>query len=57
VGAGGVLGEWIIQPVAAIRPATMISGLTPGASYAFQARALTDAGYTDWSDSVTRIVT
>jgi hypothetical protein len=56
VGPGGVLGEWIIQPAAATRPPITISGLTPGATYEFQMRGLTQAGYTDWSDSVTRIV-
>jgi hypothetical protein len=32
-----------------------ISNLTPGATYAFQIRALGKLGYTDWSDSVTFI--
>jgi hypothetical protein len=32
-----------------------ISNLTPGATYAFQIRALGRLGYTDWSDSMTFI--
>jgi hypothetical protein len=43
------------QPVTNIKTATTISGLTPAMTYAFQARAVTDTGYSDWSDSVTRI--
>ena len=51
------VGEWITQPVAQTRPPTLVKGLTPGASYAFQARALTRSGLTDWSASVARIST
>ena len=35
--------------------ASTISGLTPGTTYVLQACAVTNTGYTDWSDSVTRI--
>jgi hypothetical protein len=56
VGPEGVPGPWRNQPIADTRPATTVSGLTPGGTYVFQLRALTKAGYTDWSDSVTRIV-
>ncbi|HEY2380118.1 MAG TPA: fibronectin type III domain-containing protein [Terriglobia bacterium] len=52
---GGMPGTWIEQPVGTIRPPALVSGLTPGTAYAFQARAVTKAGYTDWSESVTRI--
>ena len=45
------------QTVASVRPSTTIAGLTPGTTYAFQVRALTKNGYTDWSDSVTIICT
>jgi len=31
--------------------------LNPGTAYVFQARALTDSGFTDWSDPITRICT
>jgi hypothetical protein len=34
---------------------TLISNLTPGATYAFQIRALGKLGYTDWSDPMTFI--
>ena len=34
-----------------------ITGLTPGTVYNIQVRAVTKAGYTDWSDPVTRICT
>jgi hypothetical protein len=54
--AGGNPGTWSNQPVAYLRPATTISGLTPGTTYQFQVRAVIKAGYSDWSDSVTRIV-
>ena len=46
---------WARQPVAHRRPPTTISGLTPGTTYVFQVRALTKTGYSDWSDSVTRM--
>jgi hypothetical protein len=52
----GVPGQWATQLIADTRPPTTIAGLTPGATYVFQARAVTKAGCTDWSDSVTRIV-
>jgi hypothetical protein len=55
VGAGGAVTTWTTQPVARIRPPVTLTGLTPGTTYAFQVRALTTSGYTDWSESVTRI--
>jgi hypothetical protein len=57
VGQGGAMGPWVEHPIAKTRPATVISGLTPGTTYVFQVRAQTDSGYTDWSESLTRIVT
>jgi hypothetical protein len=57
VPAGGVPSAWINQPVTNLRSATVISGLTPGTTYAFQARAVTQSAYTDWSDSVTLMAT
>jgi hypothetical protein len=54
--AGGDPGTWTNQPVAYLRPATTISGLIPGTTYQFQVRAVIKAGYSDWSDSVTRMV-
>jgi hypothetical protein len=53
--AGGNPSTWANQPVAYLRPATTISGLTPGTTYQFQVRAVIKAGYSDWSDSVTRM--
>ena len=32
-----------------------VEGLMPGTTYAFQVRALGRLGYTDWSDSTTRM--
>jgi len=57
VAAGGTLGTWTEIPVGKIKPATVVSGLTPGSTYVFQARAQTNSGYSDWSESVTRICT
>ena len=57
VGPSGTPGNWIEQPVGNTKPAALITGLTPGTAYAFQVRAVTNAGYTDWSESVTRICT
>ncbi len=55
VGTGGTPGTWTIQPVGKTRPATSVTGLTPGTTYAFQVRSFSNSGYSDWSDSVTRM--
>ena len=55
VPAGGVPTAWTTQQTMNVRSATVVSGLTPGTMYAFQARRYTSAGYTDWSDSVTLV--
>jgi hypothetical protein len=52
---GGTPGPWTNQPVGTLRPGAVVAGLTPGTTYVFQARAVKKSGYTDWSDSVTRI--
>jgi hypothetical protein len=57
VGQGGTLGNWTEIPVGNTRPATLLTGLTPGTAYVFQVRAVTNAGYNDWSESITRIAT
>jgi len=57
VGQGGTLGTWTEQPVANLRRALSVTGLTAGTAYAFQVRAITNSGYTDWSESVTKICT
>src|SRR5947208_2509306 len=54
IGSDGKPGSWTEVPATGTRSIT-VTGLTPGANYAFQMRALGRAGYTDWSDSVTRI--
>lgn len=54
-GQDGKPGTWTeLSPVTAIRSIT-VTGLTPGTVYAFQMRAQGRLGYTDWSDSVTRM--
>jgi len=57
VGAGGTAGEWTIQPVAGAKRPTLVTGLTPGTTYAFQVRAVirSDSSLTDWSDPLTKI--
>ena len=57
VPAGGVPTAWTTQPVVNVRSAMLVTGLTPGTIYAFQARAVLPSGYTDWSDSATQMVT
>lgn len=57
VGPGGTLGNWTEQPVGKTKPPALVTGLTPGSAYVFQVRAVTNSGYTDWSESVTRICT
>ncbi len=55
MGSDGKPGSWTeMSPVTFIRSIT-VNGLTPGTTYAFQVRALGRAGYTNWSDSVTRM--
>ena len=55
MGPDGKPGSWTeMIPVMVIRSIT-VTGLTPGTTYAFQVRALGRMGYTDWSDSVTRM--
>jgi hypothetical protein len=54
----GTSGAWTTQLVTKTRPATTITGLTPGTAYSIQVRSFADAtGFTDWSDPVVRIVT
>jgi len=55
VAPGGTPGNWTEQPVGNVKSPALVTGLTPGTAYAFQVRAVTNAGYTDWSESVTRI--
>ena len=56
VGAGGATPvSWSTQTVANTKTATPVSGLTPGTTYAIQVRAYGQLGYTEWSDSATRM--
>ncbi len=49
--------DWTETPVpSALRPVT-IKNLKPGTRYAFQVGAYGKLGYTDWSDSLTKICT
>jgi hypothetical protein len=52
---GGPPATWTMETFASAKLAVPIAGLTPGTNYAFQVRAFGKLGYTDWSDSVTRI--
>ncbi len=51
----GTPAAWIIVTATKAQSAVAFNNLTPGTTYAFQVRALGKAGYTDWSDSVTRM--
>jgi len=56
LGTDGVPGAWTTQAIGKIiKSPSTISGLKPATTYVFQARALTKTGYSDWSESVTRI--
>jgi len=57
VGAGGATpASWLMQTVPHAKAAAAINGLTPGTTYAIQVRAYGPLGYTEWSDSGTRMV-
>lgn len=51
----GVTATWTTVPVPLVKSAVSVPGLTPGTMYAFQVRALGPLGYTDYSDSATRM--
>jgi hypothetical protein len=51
----GIPGAWTTVTMTAANRPVSIGGLTPGTIYAFQTRALGKLGYTDWSDSATRM--
>jgi hypothetical protein len=54
-GADGKPGPWtLLPPFTSSRPFT-VKGLTPGTTYSFQVRALGKTGYTEWTDSATRM--
>src|SRR5207244_4927173 len=57
VGAGGAApAAWSTLMVPNAKSAVPIKGLTPGTTYAIQVRACGLLGYTEYSDSVTRMV-
>ena len=56
-GAGGMPGPWTTLLLTKTQPAVPFNGLTPGTTYVFQVRALGRLGYSDWSDSATRMST
>ena len=56
-GAGGATGPWTSQPVTRVRPPCLVTGLTPGGTYDFQVRALGHLGFTDWSNTFTKMST
>lgn len=53
--ANGTTATWTSVPVASVKKAIPVAGLTPGTTYAFQVRALGALGMTDWSDSAIRM--
>jgi fibronectin type III domain protein len=54
--ANGVPGTWTTTTVTAAKRPISIAGLTPGTTYAFRVRTLGVLGYTDYSDSATRMM-
>jgi len=56
VAAGGALGEWKLAGIFTKSRKMTVSGLTPGATYAFRVRAVgVTTGYSDFSDPVTHM--
>jgi len=57
VGAGGAApAAWSTLMAPSTKTAVPVNGLTPGTTYAMQVRAYGQLGYTEYSDSVTRMV-
>jgi hypothetical protein len=55
-GPGGALPTtWSNMPVPDLKAPATITGLTPGTTYVFQARAVTRGGYSNWGDPIARI--
>jgi hypothetical protein len=53
----GLPGPYTTVLASGAKTATTINGLTPGSTYTFQVRAYNKTGYSDWSDSVTKMCT
>jgi len=51
----GIPGTWTTVTLTSVKKTVPVTNLTPGTIYAFQVRALGTLGYTNWSDSVTRM--
>ena len=54
---GALPATFTVESTKRAKPPVILDGLTPGATYTFQARALTDEGYTDWRNPVQFICT
>jgi len=54
--AAGAPVQWTTITVATAKASVQIGGLTPGTTYMFQVRAFGHLGFTDFSDSVSRMV-
>jgi hypothetical protein len=56
IGLDGKVAVWTeLPPFSSTKPPASINGLTPGTNYAIQVRGLGRLGFSDWSDSATRI--
>ena len=53
---GGAPTTWTSMPLANVKAPVQISGLTPGTTYAIQARAVTKDGYSDYGQPITHMV-
>ena len=56
VGGGGVIGQYTTVTIPSVKQAQSFTALAPGTLYTFQVRAYGKLGFTDWSDSVMRMV-
>jgi hypothetical protein len=54
-GSDGVPGEWSSTTLTQVKTMVPVDNLTPGIIYVFQVRGFGRLGYTDWSDSVSRM--
>lgn len=54
---GGAATAWITVPLSTVKNPVALKGLTPATTYVFQARALVNNTFTDFSDSVSFICT
>jgi hypothetical protein len=53
----GTTMTWTSVPFSNVKQPAALKGLTPATTYLFQARALVNSTYTDWSDSISFICT